>query len=217
MEALADLSIATIRRAMARPLPGPRGQMRMTPSYRLDPDMYRRHSHDCRRGAVLFLLYPWQGELHTVLTVRRPDLPDHPGQVAFPGGARDGNETVVQTALREAHEEVGVDPARVEILGRLTHIYIPPSHFCIQIVVGYTPERPPWQPNPREIALLLEPPLRHFCDRANWDEEWRLFQGQMHRIPFFRIGEHKVWGATAMTIAEFITLLEDEMARPLVQ
>ena len=202
------LTIEAIRAALQQPLPGPNGQRRMAPSHRPDPEFYALGSQDCRRAAVLFLLYPHLGELHTVLIVRPRTLPDHPGQVAFPGGARDEKETVVQTALREAHEELGIEPAQVTPIGRLTHIYIPPSRFCIQIVVGYTSSRPNWRPAPYEVDEVIETPIAHFLDPANQaSEEW-VVDGRPRLVPYFRLGQHKVWGATAMVIAEFVTLLE---------
>lgn len=207
------LTIDDIRAALRQPLPGVRGQALMAPAHRLDPDLYARGARDCRRAAVLFLLYPYAGELTTVLTVRPQDLPDHPGQVAFPGGARDADETVIETALREAEEEVGIDPALVEPIGRLTHIYIPPSHFCIQIVVGYSPALPLFRAAPNEVAEILEVPVAHFFDPANQQAEERMVDGALRRIPFFRVGRHKIWGATAIAIAEFVTLVEDHVAR----
>lgn len=203
------ITLDIIHSALAQPLPGLRGQALMAPAQRLDPELYANGSRDCRRAAVLFLLYPFQGELHTLLTVRPDTLPHHPGQVAFPGGSRDEDESVLETALREAHEEVGIDPALIQPLGRLTRLYIPPSHFCIQIVLGHTPRRPAWRPNPDEISKLLEIPVAHFFDRGNWGEEIRAIEGIKRRIPYFQIGEHKVWGATAMTIAEFVTAIEE--------
>lgn len=202
------LTIEAVRAALRQPLPGPEGQRKMAPSHRPDPEFYTLGSRDCRRAAVLLLLYPHAGELYTVLLVRPRDLPDHPGQVAFPGGARHDKETVVQTALREAHEELGIDPAQVTPIGRLTHIYIPPSHYCIQIVVGYTPHRPLWQPAAYEVDAVIETPIAHFLDPSNQDSEERLIDGQIRRIPYYRLGEHKVWGATAMVIAEFTAVLD---------
>ena len=81
----------------AAPSPGLRGQARMAPTDRLDPELYARGSRDCRRATVLLLLYPWQQALYAVLIVRPRHLPDHPGQVALPGGMKDEEETVEQT------------------------------------------------------------------------------------------------------------------------
>lgn len=205
------VTLADVRVTMQRPLPGPRGQMRMAPVDRLDPELYARGSRDCRRAAVLMLLYPWQGALYTALIVRPHHLPDHPGQVALPGGMKDEEETVEQTALREAREEVGIEPVTVEVLGRLTHLYIPPSHFCLQVVVGYTPVRPQWRISPQEVAELLEVPLAHFLAHDNWCEESWVVDGITRQVPFFRIGEHRVWGATAIVLAEFVTALEETL------
>lgn len=207
-------AIVSIQAALRRPLPGPEGQRRMAPSHRPPPELYTNHSRGCRRAAVLLLLYPHQGELYTVLTARRRDLPDHPGQVSLPGGARQGRETVEQTALREAQEELGLDAAQVTPLGRLTHLYIRPSHFCLQIVVGYTPHRPVWRPAAHEVAEVIETPIAHFLDPANQASEERLIDGQVRFIPFYRLGTHEVWGATAMVIAEFTAVLEAIDAPP---
>ena len=205
-----NLTLDDIRSALSRPLPGLRGQQIMAPGYRpLDPQSYEEGSKTCRRAAVLLLLYPIQDQLYTILTQRRHDLPQHPGQIAMPGGSRDGNETVAQTALREAHEEVGIDPQSVEVVGRLTHIYIPPSHFCIQIVVGVTPERPRWHANPAEIATLLEAPLSMFLDPAFRKTALVERDGRQWQVPYFAIDDHKVWGATAMALGELITLLQE--------
>ena len=212
------LTLSDIRHALSLPRPGLRGQQLMAPGYRpLDQKSYDEGSKTCRRAAVLLLLYPRGGQLYTVLTQRRHDLPDHPGQIAFPGGSRDGQETVAQTALREAQEEVGVEPDRVEVLGRLTHIYIPPSHFCIQIVVGYAAEPPAWRPNPDEVEALIEVPISRFLDPAARQIAQVERDGRVWAVPYFDLDGHKVWGATAMALGEFVTLLREalpEKTRP---
>ena len=212
------LTLAHIRHALQQPRPGLRGQQLMAPGYRpLNPKTYQEGSKTCRRAAVLLLLYPRGDHLYTVLTKRREDLPQHPGQISLPGGSRDGQETVAQTALREAQEEVGVDPTRVEVLGRLTHIYIPPSHFCIQIVVGYTSEPPAWQPNPAEVESLIEVPLSRLLDPATRQMARVERDGRVWDVPYFDLEGHQVWGATAMALGEFITLLREifpEQTRP---
>ena len=199
-----------IKQALAGPLPGLRGQQIMAPGYRtLDQKSYDEGSKDCRRAAVLLLIYPREGRLYTVLTERRHDLPQHPGQISMPGGSRDGDETVTQTAIREAYEEIGVDPGTVQALGRLTHIYIPPSHFCIQIVVGYTPQRPHWRANPDEIETLIETPLSLFFDPDFRRVTTVHRYGKDWPVRYFAINNHKVWGATAMALGEFATLLQE--------
>ena len=182
----------------------------MSPKDRIDPELYRKGSLDCRRAAVLFLLYPHQGELHTLLTVRPETMPNHPGQVAFPGGSRDDEqESVLETALREGQEEVGLDPFQVEPLGRLTHIYIPPSHFCIQIQVGYTPQRPSGSPVPPKSPNCWKCPSPTFSTAPTGNPPmWRPMV-KCARSPTSPSENHKLWGATAMAIAEFVVMVEE--------
>ncbi|RUA16288.1 MAG: CoA pyrophosphatase [Clostridia bacterium] len=204
------ITIKEIREALAGPLPGLRGQALMAPGYRpLDQKSYEEGSKTCRRAAVLLLLYPLNDQLYTVLTERQRTLSSHPGQVSLPGGSRDGGETVTETAIREAYEEIGVNPETVEILGRLTHIYIRPSHFCIQIVVGYAANPPQWRPNPDEVECLLEVPLSRFFDPNLRRTEIIHRQERDWLVPYFAINDLQVWGATAMALGEFVTLLSE--------
>jgi len=204
------LSLNDITQALAGPKPGLRGQQTMAPGYRpLDAKSYEDGSKTCRRAAVLLLLYPMDGHLYTVLTERRHDLSTHPSQISLPGGSRDGGETVTETAIREAYEEIGISPDNVTVLGRLTHIYIPPSHFCIQIVIGYAPKQLHWRPNPDEVATVIEAPISVFFDPAVRRSATLHREDQDWRVPYFAINDHKVWGATAMALGEFATLLQE--------
>ena len=160
-----------------------------------------------RQGGVLILLYPYRGQLHLVLTRRTDRLENHKGQISLPGGRREGDEPIQQTALREAQEELGVLPAVVETLGELTPLYIPTSDFCITPVVGWIENRPHWQPDPDEVAEVLEIPLRRLADPASVREEtWHRGELTMH-VRFYSFEGHRVWGATAMVLSEFLTLL----------
>jgi 8-oxo-dGTP pyrophosphatase MutT (NUDIX family) len=202
------MTIDAIRRALARPLPGAEAQFRMSPPYRskliertADPARYKQ-------AGVLLLLYPLNGQLYFPLT-RRPDhVEHHKGQISFPGGARDKDESLRQTALREAREEIGIAPASVEVLGQLSSLFVPPSNFWIQPFVGYIPHRPLFDAAEREVAELIETPLAALLDpRTVRTEEWEI-RGEVWPIPFYQFGPHKVWGATAMILAEFVALLE---------
>lgn len=160
----------------------------------------------CREAGVLVLFFPYNDEPIVLLTVRRPDLKEHAGQVSFPGGRREPDETLRETALREAHEEVGLDPADVEVLGRLTPLYIPPSNFCVHPFVAVMPFAPALQPQDEEVASLLYTPLPLLLDPTTRQcEPWDL-RGRVVDVPFLAVGEHKVWGATAMMLAELTAL-----------
>jgi 8-oxo-dGTP pyrophosphatase MutT (NUDIX family) len=156
-----------------------------------------------RAAAALILLAPLGDDLRLPLTVRSADLAHHSGEVSLPGGAADpGDADAAATALREAHEELGIEPAAVEVLGALTPIYIPPSNFQLTAVVGYSPELPPFQPNPGEVDAVLLVALRQLMDPANVRVETWERRGAQFRVPFYEVDGYKVWGATALVLSE---------------
>jgi hypothetical protein len=115
-----------------------------------------------------------------------------------------------ETALRETYEEIGVPPVDVELLGEMTSLYVMPSDFEVHPFVGryQGAGRPRFVPDTREVAAILETPLRLLLDPATRaEEEMELRGGLRMRVPFFRVGEHRVWGATAMILSEFVERL----------
>ncbi len=190
---------------LAGPLPGAAAQLRMAPRPRRGwrPGEWPR---DSRHGGGLLLLYPRQGEPHLPLTVRDAGLPRHAGQVSLPGGAAKPEESYAQAALREAAEEVGLDPARVRLLGALSPLYVPVSGFVIHPCVAIAEERPSFVCDPREVAQVLEVPLAVLQESARQRVE-RREPGNVE-IPYFEIAGPKVWGATAMILAELLCVLE---------
>lgn len=173
-------------------------------------------SGTARIGAVLLMVYPLADELHVVLT-RRPDtLNTHAGQISFPGGRQEGDETLQTTALRETFEEVGITDADLTVIGQLTPLYIPPSDFEVTPFVAWhhPPTRPAFQPSAAEVAEILEVPLSQLLDPSTLQESERIFQGQSFQVPFFNVDGHKVWGATAMMLREFLTRLQLVRALP---
>ena len=202
--------IEYVRAAMRGPLPGPRAQVTMAPCPRpLNPFP----GVEPRQAGVLLLLYPIHGVLHLVLTVRTPDLNHHSGQISLPGGGwEEGDASLQETALREAQEEIGVATGRLEILGPLTPLYIPSSNNVVHPFVAYAPRRPVFHPDPREVGELLEAPLHLLLDPTTRREEDWMWRGAALRVPYYAIGEHKVWGATAIVLAEFLALLAQSPA-----
>lgn len=162
-----------------------------------------------RVGAVLLLLYLRQEELYLVLTRRRDDLPSHAGQISFPGGRQEETETLLEAALRETAEEIGIPATAVTPLGELTPIYIPPSGFMVHPFVGwYRPARQPiFYPATHEVAEIIEAPLRHLLDPATATQEPWEFHGHEVLVPYFALNGHKIWGATAIMLSEFIERL----------
>lgn len=155
-----------------------------------------------RVGAVLILLYLKQDKTHLLLTKRPDSLRTHSGQVSFPGGRHEPPESLAETALREAEEEVGLTPAAVSLLGRFESVYIPPSNFEVHPFVGWSACAPRFDPDPREVEQVIELPLARLHDRSLRGEEERMLNGRSLTIPYYRFAGYKVWGATAMLLAE---------------
>lgn len=198
-----------IKAALCRPLPGREAQQRMAPDSGVAPLPSRDRKP--KQSGVLVLLYPSPetGELFLLLTRRTETVGDHKGQISLPGGGVEPHDTTVSdTAMREACEEVGVCSDDIRLLGPLTPLYIPPSNFCVHPFVAYVPYRPPFMPQPEEVAELLEVPLTHLLDERNMVEEEWVLEGASTRVPFFQIHGHKVWGATAVVLAEFAAVLK---------
>jgi 8-oxo-dGTP pyrophosphatase MutT (NUDIX family) len=203
-----SLTADRIEAALRLPLPGRAAQVCMAPVPRpLDPPT---PNHRPRRAGVLLLLYAegGEGELCLVLTRRTDSVADHKGQISLPGGAVDPKDvSTAQTALRETCEEIGICSDDVRLLGELTPVYIEPSDFCIQPHVAYLARRPIFEPQPYEVAEILEVPVSHFlCDRNRAVEDW-IVHDQPVRVPYFDVFGHKVWGATAMVLAEFVAVV----------
>lgn len=208
---LTTLTPEGLREALCRPLPGLAVQMRMAPRPRLGSERILDPNLDCRRAAVLILLYPCGDEgIGLVLTRRTDSVESHRGQISFPGGTIDPGETALDAALREAWEELHVDPADLEILGELSPLYIPATGFCVYPVVAYAAGRPAFVPNPAEVAEIIEVPLSHLLDPAVRREEIWQSDGTDRLVPFYAVGGHKVWGATAMMLCELLALIGDK-------
>jgi 8-oxo-dGTP pyrophosphatase MutT (NUDIX family) len=209
-------TIKDIQEAMQRPRPGVSGQIKMAPQPARDGLNRWDWPDNCRLAAVLLLLYPhkaedYPSELHLVLT-RRTEYPGtHSGQISLPGGRREGEESLQATALRETREEVGVPPDKVEVIGQLSPLYTPPSNFCIYPFVAFSTQRLRFQPEPLEVAEIIEVPLSLLLDSTTRREEvWHFPNKGERSVPFFNVFGHKVWGATAMILSEFLSLLSNQ-------
>lgn len=204
--------VQRLTRALGRPLPGRGGQQRMAPvPYRGSmEDRWQAIPEQHREAAVLLLLYPGTGGQTTLAVIRRPDYSGpHAGQIALPGGRREGDESLAQTALRETQEELGIDPARLSLLGALSPLYVRASNHLVYPFVAFVPARPAFTPCPREVAEVIEVPLGRLLDlRFRGFEVVRFDDFGRVRVPYFALPGTRIWGATGMILGEFLALLE---------
>jgi 8-oxo-dGTP pyrophosphatase MutT (NUDIX family) len=161
--------------------------------------------HGRTDSAVLVPLYEdAAGELHAVFTRRREDLSRHAGEISFPGGRRDDGEALVDTALREAHEEIGLAPAEVEIAGALTPTPTFVTSYAIYPFVGVISEpEAAWALSHGEVAEVLQLPVRALRDGAG--ERRLVRKGVPFRTPTYEVGPHLIWGATARILGDLLT------------
>jgi 8-oxo-dGTP pyrophosphatase MutT (NUDIX family) len=198
---------AALRTRLAGTLPGVEAQLRFAPNPVRSGWVAGRFPADARAAAALIMLYPADGGIAIPLTVRASGLARHAGQISLPGGASDAGETLAQTALREASEEIGVDPATVRVLGELTPVHVIVSGFTLHPVVGVTDTRPSFQAAPGEVEEILEVSLDDLRDASRIRVSTRIREGVAVEYPYFDLLGHQVWGATAMVLGEFVCLL----------
>ena len=190
------------------PLPGADVQRRFCPQPARPEWDPAAGPADARRAGALLLINP-APHAPTIALRGRGGYLGHPGgQISLPGGGVHAGETPADAARREAHEEVGVDPAAVRILGELSPLWVFVSGFVVHPVIAVTEIRPVFEPCPHEVDLVIEAPLAALRDpgRLHWDR--RLRQGAEVWVPYFDVDGHQVWGATAMMVGEFGALLD---------
>jgi len=205
--AIAEALRNATRPIVADPRFSPRGAADRVEVERYDRSVFP----PARPAATLLLVYPAaSGELTVPLTVRRADLRAHAGEISLPGGTVDeGDASHEAAALREAWEEVGVDPASVRMAGVLDEVWIPVSNFELRPFVGTVAARPRLTPHTDEVAEILELPLHLLVTDELVGEELIEGPGWLLRAGVYRWQGHRIWGATARTLAMFAAVLHE--------
>jgi 8-oxo-dGTP pyrophosphatase MutT (NUDIX family) len=168
-----------------------------------------------RASAVLAPLYEQGGDLHVVLTRRTWELRSHSGEVSFPGGRQDDDDVDLwHTALREAHEEIALDPTAVRPIGELDHLATVTSRSFIVPYVGALEERPATTANPQEVSAVLHVPVAELLDPAIFREErWTFPWAEDRPIFFFELVGDTVWGATGAMLRQLLGLVTGTLTR----
>jgi 8-oxo-dGTP pyrophosphatase MutT (NUDIX family) len=157
-------------------------------------------------AAVLVPLFEASGELHAVFTRRHEDLRRHAGEIAFPGGRRDHpGEPLHETALREAHEEIGLPPAAVELVGTLAPVRTFVTGYVVFPHVGVIEPGHAWTPSPREVAAVMELPLSALAEGYAMRPMTR--RGFTFETDTYVVDDHLVWGVTARILGELLERL----------
>ncbi len=162
---------------------------------------------------MLAPLYEHDGEVHVVLTRRAWHMRSHTGEVSFPGGKQEPGETLWQTALREANEEIALDATTVQPVGELDHLATVTSRSTIVPYVGVLSGRPELAPNPDEVDAILHVSVAELLDPAIYRQERWGLPGVDRPIHFFEIVGDTIWGATASMLVDLLTRVTDHGTR----
>ncbi|MFH5882736.1 NUDIX hydrolase [Halalkalibaculum sp. DA3122] len=205
------LFVPYLKQRLQQALPGRNVQLKMAPEPvgTRGPERKMEPTPHARQSSVLVLFYPnKEMELEILLTLRSSDI-DHGGQISFPGGRSEEGETPVETALREAREEVGIDPGQVHIAGQLTKLFVSHSNNDVTPVVGYMEEQPELSLDPREVEEAFSVELESLLGKKNLTvEDWNL-RNHTFKVPYWDVHRVPLWGATAMMLNEFLELYRE--------
>jgi 8-oxo-dGTP pyrophosphatase MutT (NUDIX family) len=195
--------ISLLQERLKSPLPGKEAQLKMASTVRNKELNFNYDLSTAAQSSVLILFYPYTRRLNTVFILRQTYDGVHSGQVSFPGGRLEKNDiSLINTALREAEEEVNIISDRVRVLGTLSELYIPPSNFLVLPVIGYADSRPDFKPDPSEVAEIIEADISFLFNDQLQKSKVLDIKGYKIEAPYFDVKGKTIWGATAMILSE---------------
>lgn len=205
MKEFADKLKAEIEKGLS----GTEVQWALASSDRLIKNFPRVPRKDSADAAVLILLYPVDGIIYTVF-IQRPEYNGvHGGQISFPGGKKEPSDSdLLQTAVREASEETGINPSDLKIIGNLTPLFIPVSNVVVTPFVGWSEKKPSFVPDDAEVVFIIEADIRPFLDYSIIKAKPFEIRGEMIDIKYFDYKGNVIWGATAMILQELLTIIK---------
>jgi 8-oxo-dGTP pyrophosphatase MutT (NUDIX family) len=194
--------------ALQGTLPGVPSQLKMASGLRLDDMKKEFDLTRAEKSAVLIFFYPCHGSVCFPLILRPEYDGIHASQISFPGGRMEQyDSSLVQTALREANEELNIKSDEIQLLGKLTDIYIPPSNYLVTPVVGYSSSVPDFVVDPNEVEKIITADVNLLFDDTLIKEKIIIAGKMSIRAPYFEIQGQTVWGATAMILSELKDIL----------
>ena len=207
-----NLSRETIKLRLANPLSGIDSHLKMAPKHRADELLAKKDEiQDAKKSAVMILFFHDDTGLKMIVIRRSVYVGVHSGQIAFPGGRYEEEDGDVKvTAFREIEEEIGISEDKIEIIGRLSDIYVPPSNFLISIFVGYLDEKPVYKIDEREVNEVIEIPFDDFLkpDVIKYKDFYINSIKAISKAPYFDVTNAEIWGASAMVISELLDVLQ---------
>ena len=197
-----------IKERLKKPLPG--NEAHLTTRIKTKSEVtFPNTQETARPSAVLILLFPFEDEIQFFLTKRTEDVEHHKGQISLPGGIRENDESLNETALRETKEEVGIDSTKIIISGSLTPFFIPVTGYIVHPFIGWCKEKPSTKIHDVEVNQLFSVSITELMDeKILQTEEWNI-RGYDAIVPYYNFEKCKVWGATAAILSEFKSILED--------
>ncbi len=203
--------IGRLKQRLQYPLPGRIAHQEMAPDISAQSRVKFKFSGQLRKGAVLILLYEVGGQVRFPLIQRPVYEGVHSGQIALPGGRHEDRDTdLIATAIREAQEEVGINPDTVEVIGQLTDFLVAVSNHLVLPVVAFTSVPPTFVPDPYEVNEVIEARLEDLLDNQNVKETEMVTSGGYRlQSPYYDMNGKVVWGATAMILSELVHLIRE--------
>ena len=208
-----NLTVDKIKALLSKPLPGLQSHLKMAPPTRkAELEAAEEAVPFAKKSAVMILLFHVHDKLKVVFIRRSFYVGIHAGQMAFPGGRfEESDVTVEETAFREIEEEIGVTRDKIELLGRISDIYVPPSNFLISVFVGYLSEKPFYKPDEREVAEVIEVDFEDFLKPENIAVKDFHVPSANHAVtaPYYQTTHCDIWGASAMVVSELVDMLQN--------
>ncbi len=194
---------------LRKELPGKVVQYRMAPSERVHNVFPSEKNNLTQTGSVLILIFPKNKKINIVLIQRATYPGVHSNQISFPGGKFEkGDKDLIDTALRETQEEIGVSAKDIRIIGKLTPLFIPVSNIEVYPVVGCISYKPEFKPDKTEVKSIIETQLDYLLRPDIVKKKTTVIQNTNIQIPYFNFNGRHIWGATAMILNEFLEVIK---------